>query len=56
MLFNALIWLLCGALNFYRAARVQENGAAVLLGILFTIIGIIWLVRYIRKRKEDRNE
>ena len=55
MLFNAVVWLLAGAFNFYRAATVRENGTSVLMAILFTVVGIIWLVRYIRKRKEDKD-
>ena len=55
MLFNAVIWLLAGILNFYLAATVRENGTNILMGILFTIVGIIWLVRYIRKRREEKD-
>ena len=55
MLLNAVIWLLCGAFNFYRAATVQENGSAVMMGILFTAVGTVWLVRYIRKRREEKD-
>lgn len=55
MLFNACIWLLAGVLNFYQATTVRENGRNILMAILFTIVGMIWLVRYIQKRKEDKN-
>ena len=55
MLFNAVIWLLAGVFDFCYAATVQENGASVLMAILFTIVGVIWLIRYIRQKREDKN-
>ena len=55
MLLNAVIWLLAGAFNFYRAATVRENGTSVFMAILFTVVGIIWLIRYIRQKREDKN-
>ena len=55
MLFNAVIWLLAGIFNFYRAFTVRQNGTRVLMAILFTTVGVIWLVRYIRQKGEDKN-
>ena len=41
MLFNAVIWLLAGALNFYRSFTVAENGTSVLMAILFNTVGTL---------------